>query len=176
MWILLWLCNYTPTPSVKCSSKLCVNVFEDIPHVFCCPVNSPPTLHKLSYIWKHHLSPLKPALGTNWSSWLNKVQNGLPLLSVPWILYGVIPEPIIHLTSIDTSLSVYTVKNIFQNAFYHFQFAIYTLIWKPYCHDTVQWEKLHHIDQNMKHIYDTDLRKQRQTIFPSTHYYTLSLC
>ena len=60
-----------------------------------------------------------------------------PLLSIPWVLYGVIPEPIVHITSAETSLSAHTVKNIFQNALFHFHFAIYTLIWKPCYHDTV---------------------------------------
>ena len=63
-------------------------------------------------------------------------------------------------------------ENIFQNTLYHLQFAIYTLIWKPHCHDTVWWEKLNHIDQKTKHIYDSDLRKQRQNTFSFTHYHT----
>ena len=126
-----------PNPHCKCSPELCINGVEDISHLFSCPAITPDTLCKLSAIWRHLFLPLKPALGTNWTSWLNNLQNGLPLLSVPWVLYGVIPEPIVHLTSLDTSLSVHTVRSIFQNALYHFQFAIYTLVWKSQCCDTI---------------------------------------
>ena len=99
-----------PNSHCKHSPELCVDAIEGISHLFSCPTNMPNTLHKLSSIWCHLFLPLQPALGTNWTPWLHNLQNGLPLLSVPWVLYGVIPEPIVHLTSLDTALPVHTVK------------------------------------------------------------------
>ena len=73
---------------------------------------------------------------------------------------------ILHWT---TRLPSTTVSKIFQNALFHMQLALYTLIWKPHCHDTIRWEKLHNIDPKTKHTYDSELRKQRASITTTTH-------
>ena len=118
----------SPNPYCKCLPDTCVHMVEDILHLFSCPTHSPDILHKLSSIWCHPLSPLKPALGTNWPYWLINLHEGHTLLDTFWFIYGTLRISHIHSTSALTSLTSSTVSKIFQNALFHMQLTLYSPI------------------------------------------------